>query len=124
MKKAASYYHVSRISVWRWAKRYDGTDGSLADKSHRPKTPEHNGKVERSHRVDQERFYRTLSFSSLDGLREQGKRWNGRYNNLPKMILKLKSPNEVELESLRRIKDNAGEVRCPKLLKRFTSADN
>ena len=39
VKKAASYYRVSRISVWRWAKRYDGTDGSLADKSHRPKTP-------------------------------------------------------------------------------------
>jgi predicted nuclease with TOPRIM domain len=85
---------------------------------------EHNGKVERLHRVDQEKSYRTLSFSSLDDLREQDKRWNGKYNNLHKMILKLKSPNEFELESLRRIMDNTSEVRCPKLLKRFTSADN
>ncbi len=90
----------------------------------RPRTPEHNGKVERSHRVDQEKFYRTLSFYSLDDLRKQGKNWNSRYNNTPRMVLKLKTPNQVELESLRRIMDNTGEVRCLKLFKCFTSTDN
>ena len=29
-------YHISRISLWRWDKKYDGTPESLIDKSHRP----------------------------------------------------------------------------------------
>lgn len=29
-------YHISRISLWRWNKKYDGTNESLMDKSHRP----------------------------------------------------------------------------------------
>ena len=35
-----------------------------------PRTPEHNGKVERSHRNDNERFYSYLKFYSLEDLRE------------------------------------------------------
>lgn len=31
-------YHISRISLWRWVKKYDGTRESLEDKSHKPKT--------------------------------------------------------------------------------------
>ena len=38
----------------------------------RPRTPEHNGKVERSHRNDNERFYSYLKFYSLEDLRRQG----------------------------------------------------
>ena len=34
----------------------------------KPKTPRHNGKVERSHRNDNERFYSFLSFYSLEDL--------------------------------------------------------
>ena len=30
-------YHISRFSLWRWNKKYDGTPESLMDKSHRPK---------------------------------------------------------------------------------------
>ena len=30
-------YHISRYSLWRWNKKYDGTPESLADKSHKPK---------------------------------------------------------------------------------------
>ena len=29
-------YHISRVSLWRWNKKYDGTIESLKDKSHRP----------------------------------------------------------------------------------------
>ena len=29
-------YHVSRTSLYRWNKKYDGNDLSLKDKSHRP----------------------------------------------------------------------------------------
>ena len=31
-------YHISRYSLWRWLKKYDGTVKSLEDKSHKPKT--------------------------------------------------------------------------------------
>lgn len=30
-------YHISRSSLWRWVKKYDGTKESLEDKSHKPK---------------------------------------------------------------------------------------
>ena len=96
----------------------------IAHKFIKPRTPEHNGKVERSHRIDQEKFYRTLKFHSLADLAAQGARWMRRYNETPKMALKLKSPNEVELEKLRKLFDDTGEIRCKKLRKRFTSIDN
>ena len=38
----------------------------------RTKTPRHNGKVERSHRNDNERFYSFLNFYSLEDLIKQG----------------------------------------------------
>ena len=37
----------------------------------RPYTPRYNGKVERSHRADQKRFYDTHSFYSLADFGEQ-----------------------------------------------------
>ncbi|PKK40456.1 hypothetical protein ABB02_00315 [Clostridiaceae bacterium JG1575] len=40
----------------------------------RPRTPRHNGKVERSHRNDNVRFYKHLSFYSYDDLIRQMKR--------------------------------------------------
>lgn len=35
--RAAEKYHVSRMSVYRWCKRYDGTIESLKERSSRPK---------------------------------------------------------------------------------------
>ena len=49
----------------------------------RPHTPTQNGKVERSHRKDQEYFYHNNIFMSLEDLREKGKRWRIEYNNFP-----------------------------------------
>ena len=66
----------------------------------RPRTPEHNGKVERSHRIDQDKFYRYLKFYNLVDLRKQGSLWNDRYNNLPKAVLNFKTPKEVYKEKL------------------------
>ena len=80
--------------------------------------------AERPHRIDQEKFCHTISFYSLKDLRKQGKSRNPRRNNMPRMALKLKTPNQAELESLKRITNNTGEVRCLKLLKYFTSIDN
>lgn len=83
-----------------------------------PRTPEHNGKVERSHRIDQEQFYRYLKFYSLSDLKAQGKSWMKKYNNKPRFVLNFKSPNEKELEGFKLIYQNTGIIRCKKC---FTS---
>lgn len=59
----------------------------------KPYTPRHNGKVERSHRKDNERFYATHSFYSFDDFSNQLKVYNRRdYNNFPVRLLLWKSP--------------------------------
>ena len=35
-------YHISRMSLYRWNKLYDGTKESLADKSHKPNSKHPN----------------------------------------------------------------------------------
>ena len=60
----------------------------------KPHTPTQNGKVERSHRKDQERFYYKQIFNSLEELREKGKRWRIEYNNFPMRPLGWLSPKE------------------------------
>lgn len=60
----------------------------------RPHTPTQNGKVERSHRKDQEYFYHNNIFMSLEDLREKGRRWRIEYNNFPMRPLGWLSPNE------------------------------
>lgn len=64
----------------------------------RPRTPWHNGKVERSHRNDQERFYNYLSFYSFADLQKQMKRYLYRANNIPMAVLGWKSPNQRHRE--------------------------
>lgn len=61
----------------------------------RPRTPWHNGKVERSHRNDQERFYNHLKFYSYDDLKLQMKRYLNRSNNIPMATLGWLSPLEM-----------------------------
>ena len=64
--------------------------------------------------------YKTIATFTLRG---QGARWMRRYNDTPKPVLGLRTPNEGELDSLARLLENTGEVRCPKMLKRLTSPD-
>lgn len=61
----------------------------------RPRTPRHNGKVERSHRNDQQRFYNYLSFYSYDDLIYQMKNYLKRSNNIPMQTLDWKTPLEM-----------------------------
>ena len=61
----------------------------------RPRTPWHNGKVERSHRNDQERFYNHMSFYSYDDLLTQMKRYMNRSNRTPMQVLGWWSPIEM-----------------------------
>ena len=58
----------------------------------RPYTPRHNGKVERSHRKDNEYFYATHKFYSFDDLVKQLKVYNYNYNMFPMRPLNWKSP--------------------------------
>ncbi len=67
-------------------------------KTIRPKTPWHNGKVERSHRNDQERFYNFLRFYSYEDLQLQMKRYLRRANNIPMCVLGWKSPTQRHAE--------------------------
>jgi len=60
----------------------------------KPKTPRHNGKVERSHRKDQERFYYKKVFCSFEDFKNRLKYWEKEYNNFPMKPLGWKSPNE------------------------------
>lgn len=71
----------------------------------RPRTPRHNGKVERSHRNDNERFYRYLHYYSFEDLQKQMSAYLKRSNNIPTSVLRSKnnsrrwlSPNEKEAE--------------------------
>ena len=61
----------------------------------RPYTPRHNGKVERSHREDQKRFYNTHSFYSLADFGEQLAVHQRLSNSLPMRPLRWLSPKET-----------------------------
>lgn len=62
----------------------------------RPYTPRHNGKVERSHRKDNERFYATHRFYSFQDFSRQLKVYNRRdYNRFPMRPLGWRSPAQV-----------------------------
>ena len=63
-----------------------------------PRRPQHNGKVERSHRNDNERFYSYLKFFSLDDLIKQGKAYLKRSNNIPMAVLGYLTPKEKRAE--------------------------
>ena len=61
----------------------------------KPRTPRHNGKVERSHRNDQQRFYSYLQFYSYDDLLKQMKAYLKRSNNIPMQSLKWLTPLQM-----------------------------
>ena len=62
----------------------------IEHKTIKPRTPRHNGKVERSHRSDNERFYKYLRFYSYDDLKMQMKAYLRRSNNIPMSVLASK----------------------------------
>lgn len=68
---------------------------NIRHKRIRPQTPWHNGKVERSHRSDQERFYNFLRFYSYDDLLIQMKRYLYRSNRIPMAVLGWRSPIQM-----------------------------
>ena len=64
----------------------------------RPYAPQHNGKVECSHRADQKRFYSCHAVYSLDDLAKQLTVRNSRSNSLPMKPLRWRSLSEVVVQ--------------------------
>jgi len=58
-------------------------------------TPRHNGKVERQHRTYEKRFYKKMKMYNLSDGRKQLEKYNKKSNNIPKICLKFRTPNEV-----------------------------
>ena len=89
-----NFKKTDRVHIFdRFCSKYN-----IIHKLIRPRTPWHNGKVERSHRNDQERFYNFLKFYSYDDLLVQMKRYLRRANNIPMAVLGWKSPKQFHEE--------------------------
>lgn len=58
-------------------------------------TPRHNGKVERQHRIDEERFYKRMRMYSLEDGRKQLSAYQKKSNRYIKTCLKMKTPEQV-----------------------------
>ena len=68
----------------------------------KPRTPRLNGKVERSHKTDQQEFYQLLEYSGDVDLREKLKTWENFYNfDRPHGALAGKTPNEILKEKMK-----------------------
>ncbi len=68
-------------------------------------TPRLNGKVERSHRTDQEFFYDYLKFKTLPELKKKMMQWNIRYNNKPHSSLRNREGKKVWWSPLQKRQD-------------------
>ena len=94
--KEKKYLDGHRITT----KRVHAVD-TLLEKLHikhqliRPYTPRLNGKVERSHRSDQESFYNYLKFETVEELKTKMMKWNIRYNNRPHASLRNREGKKV-----------------------------
>ena len=58
-------------------------------------TPRHNGKVERQHRTDEARFYKTMRMYNLEDGRKQLSVYQKKSNDYIKTCLGMKTPNQV-----------------------------
>ena len=60
----------------------------------RPYSPQQNGVVERSHKIDNELFYSRRRFKSEEEMYKSFKRYSARTNNIARRVLGFKTPNE------------------------------
>ena len=63
-----------------------------------PYSPWQNGKVERSHKIDNDQFYDRAEFKSEKDMKKKLKRYNSRYNNIHRKVLEFKNPNQMVKE--------------------------
>ncbi len=93
-----TYKYISETEVCPFDKELE--ELGISHKLIPPRTPWHNGKVERSHRNDQRYFYDWETFRSVEDLNRklmQHLIWS---NNKPMRTLKNKSPRELLKEKL------------------------
>jgi len=77
-------------------------DLGISHRKTRVRNPEENGKVERSHRTDQEEFYGVNRFVSIQHCIKLLKNWEKEYNeDRPHMALGWKTPKEYLQEKLK-----------------------
>ena len=117
--EAVAFYKKHGITI-EWAQTDNGTEWTKAfvaanpdDKTSfelqaeyfgirltriRPYTPRHNGKVERQHRKDNQRFYRKLRVSSLEEGMQKLAAYGKRSEHYPISTLGYRSPLEVLAE--------------------------
>lgn len=75
----------------------------------RPYSPWQNGIVERSHRIDGERFYSRHLFKPKEDLIKKHSRYATRYNNIAKQKYNFKSPNQVVEDYFQQLAENVVE---------------
>lgn len=61
----------------------------------RPYSPWQNGIVERSHRIDNDKFYNKRRFNSYEEMEKAFRRYANRYNNVARKVLNFRTPNEI-----------------------------
>lgn len=75
-------------------------------------TPRHNGKVERQHRTDEKRFYKKMRMYNLEDGRKQLAVYNKKSNNIVKICLNFKTPNEIYKEYIKQQSANIDKADC------------
>ena len=84
-------YKISKSSLMRWSKRFDGTKESLLDKSHRPLTPHPNSHTEQELKwiKDYTRRNLNISLSELYGKLRTEKGYSRHACSLFRVIRKM-----------------------------------
>ena len=91
-------YHVSKASLMRWNKRYDGTRESLENGSHRPKTPHPNAHTQEELKwiMDYHRRTPNISICEMYGKLLDEKAYTRHPGSLYRVFVRLGFRKKVE----------------------------
>ena len=91
-------YHISKASLMRWNKQYDGTRESLTPKSHRPLTPHPNAHTEEELKWirDYHRRNPNISICELYGKLREDKAYSRHPGSLYRVFVRLGYRKKVE----------------------------
>ena len=71
-----------------------------------------DSKVERQHRTDEKRFYKKMKMYTLADGRKQLEKYNKKSNNIVKICLNFKTPNEIYKEYIKQQSANLDKADC------------
>lgn len=91
-------YHISKASLMRWNKQYDGTKESLEPKSHKPLTPHPNSHTEEEIKwiKDYHRRNPNISICELYGKLREDKAYSRHPGSLYRVFVRLGFRKKVE----------------------------